>query len=79
MHLPGKDAHAITSKYGNFDFPAIPEHDTSAENQAALMATRPPMRPPSGVRPANKFLSSDPNQTTQSIQSVNSVNLERIN
>ena len=29
---PLKDthAHAIESKYGNFDFPTIPEHDTGA-------------------------------------------------
>ena len=24
----GKNAHAISSKYGNFDFPAIPEHES---------------------------------------------------
>lgn len=71
---PNKDAQAITSKYGNFDFPAIPEHEGV---QGAALAQRPSYRPPSGV---NKFLNqADPMRTTTSVASVNSVNLERIN
>ena len=75
--MQSKNAQAIESKYGNFDFPAIPEHESM---QPEALAHR-PARPPSGVRPIqSKFLnSSDPNMTTNSIQSVNSVNLERIN
>ena len=80
LAAPNKEAHAISSKYGNFDFPAIPEHETVADQ--ALLAQRPSIknRPESGIRATNKFLNTtDPMTTTHSIQSVNSVNLERIN
>ncbi len=67
-----KDAHAITSKYGNFDFPAIPEHEGITD---AVLAQHPI---PSST--TNKFLNqADPLRTTTSVASVNSVNLERIN
>lgn len=64
--IQSKDAHAIESKYGNFEFPSIPENG-NVQNET-LMATRQPMRPPSGVRATNKFLAqADPMTTTQSV------------
>ena len=68
--IQNKNAQAIESKYGNFNFPAIPEDD--ALQNELMQAQRP--------KPTNNFLSqADPMKTNTSIQSVNSVNLERIN
>lgn len=73
-------AEKMDSRYGSFDFPAIPEYDGVQPSYLPKKNMLPPKNSIPKPKPGNKMVQmTDPNQTAKSTVSLTSVNLEKIN
>lgn len=73
-------AEKMDSRYGSFDFPAIPEYEGVQPSYLPKKNMLPPKNNIPRPSPGNKMVQmTDPNQTAKSTVSLTSANLEKIN